>query len=495
LRRTICMVLVLATACSTALAEDASRSWKELHESGYTVQYRDDMEELARQIMPEILKRFNGTGKSQAQYDLEKLAQHKDEACQLIAEQLGMAKPSKTIIDTFDQFHDLCMSVQSIGKCRWFRLWDANDLRALLQTGYSDPWLTYIPETDSFFFGGQATEHKKMPEIRVVPMVIEPNGQTKALDQAVRQLDFCQDIREGNKAGMVCHESAEMAMIYDLEIQGAFRRCFTDGSAEYIAAKCLEEVLGKDAATEHLRAQDTAKYKDLKDKVDLLNWRAIDFDKDMGKMEQELLLAHYAYATQEICGLVKRHGPETIPAIFKEISKGAVIHSIGKVRDEHTILDAIKKVTGEDFKARLRSYGSKSPDPLKGIVLSAVKLGVRERDDENRWRPAEETTTIPILTDKKHQLEVTFWFAVMEAPVTLKCECLTKRKPSGRTETETETFPCKERYSWGRFTFEFRPDYMPGDATLKLYVNGKVCKELPFKLVAPTEQPPASGEN
>ena len=484
------MVLLLVMTCSTALAEDASRSWKELHESGYTVQYRDDMEELARQIMPEILKRFNGTGKSQAQYDLEKLAQHKDEACQLIAEQLGMAKPSKTIIDTFDQFHDLCMSVQSIGKCRWFRLWDANDLKALLQTGYSDPWLTYIPETDSFFFGKQVTEHKKLPEIRVIPMIIEPNGQTKALDQAIWYLDACEDIREGNKVGMVCHESAEIAMVHDLEIQGAFRRWFTDGSAEYIAAMCLEKSLGKAASAEYLKDRDTAEYKDLKDKVDLLNWRAIDFDKDMGKMEQELLSAHYAYAAQEVCGLVKRHGPETMPAIFKEISKAAVIHSIGKVRDEHTILDAIKRVTGEDFKARLGSYGSKSPDPLRGIVITAVKLGIGERDPnaQRGWRLAEETTAIPLSMDENHRLYVKFWCTVMDAPATVECECITKRKPEGHTTTEKQSFSTKERYFWGCFSFTSGSDYMPGDATLKLYVNGKLCKELPFTLVVPEKQ-------
>lgn len=487
------VVFALALAAGRTLAEPAADTgkWRKMEQAGFIIEYQSDMEDLARRLMPEIIKRVEKTDTPQSMADLETLIKHKDEVLRFIMGQLGMSKPGENTRITFEQFPAVLHTFQSIRYCQHFKIWHKEELVKLLKSGYQDPWLTYEPATDSIRFGKYWTDWKNVPEVDVLPLIIEKDSTYSAFEQAVYLLDFHQEMaRTLPSAALVCHETAEVAMGEDLEIRGAFRRWFCEGAADYIAAACVEKLFGKAASTEYLKPRHPTLYKDLRNQVDLLRWRAPEWQTDMPTMDDRLGSAHYAYAAREVFGLAKRHGPEVIPTVFKEISKS-------EIRDGETILNAIKKVTGEDIRAVLEEYGAESKDRLRGLAIRHVKLGTGERLADKQCRMTQETTTIPLTSEGKHGIIFTFWYAAADPPVTVKCECTTPRKPDGHSEVETYSLEVKERVYGASVFFSFEEGYyMPGDASIRLFLNEHLVKELPFKLVPaspPTgSTPPAS---
>lgn len=473
------MILLLLLFASVLCHAKSSESWHKLSRSGVTIEYQDDTSELAQQLAPEIAKRLKQQPSKPDVEELQVLAKRKDEALKFIATQLGMKKPSAEMVRIFDQMTSAVRVFQSVRECRRFRLWRQDELKQLAKSGHNDPWLTYIPETDSFELGKSLLDWQHEPSIGTIPIVVKDDPTQSAFDQILSQVDLCMNVSGIlPSAGVLCHEVAEMGMLDDLNIKSAFRRWFCDGAANYVAASCLERFVGKSAETEYLNTQMPDHYTDLKDQVDLLHWRAAEWEKGTpGHMDDELSAAHYAYSTYEVMGLSQRNGPETIPAIFKEIVKY-------KDPDNDTILDAIKRVTGESFRTRLTEYGAKSADQFKGLAIKDFHFGMGEQVSEKKWRMTRETLSIPLATDDSHGVLVTSRFAATDTPLQIRFECIAHLRPDHRADTEVCTFGStkKETLIWASFTFD-EDHYLPGDADLKIYLNDKLVKEVKFRLV------------
>lgn len=448
-------------------------------EAGITIEYQDDSADLAAKLVPEITKRLAERTPLPGEDDLRTLVKHQDELLQFIAAQLGMKAPSEDMVEVFRQLPHTIRVLQSIRDCRRFRIWHADELKRLLASGHKDPWLTYRPETDDFEIGKNLTDWEHEPNIQAIPIIIKDDPTLSPISQATAQLDMCQDVPKAlPAAGVICHEIAEMAMLYDLSIRGAFRRWFCEGAANCIAASCVQEFLGKDAAAAFVAAYDPADYKDMEDQVDLLRWRSVEWEEQMpSQMDDRLRNAHYAYATWEVLALTNIYGPGVLPAIFRDVAGS-------KNKDHDAILDAIKRVTGEDYRKRLAEYGTKSADRFKGLAITDFRIGTGERTGEHQWRITQETTNIPLYSDDKHGILVTFRCAAADPPAQVRCVCTTPRKPDGRPGDETCTFGSDRNESsiWAAFTFE-EERYLPGDARVRVYLNDKLVKDIKLKMV------------
>ncbi len=460
--------------------------WLKLTEAGITIEHQEDTADLARQLAPEITKRLAQRMPLPGEGNLHMLVKQQDALLKFIAVQLGLDEPSKDMVKVFQQLPYTIRVLQSIRNCKRFKIWHANELKSSLVSGHKDPWLTYRPETDDFVFGKNLADWEHEPNVRVIPIIIKDDPKNSPIRQATEQLDMCQDIPKTLPAvGVVCHEVAEMAMLYDMGIRGPFRRWFCEGAANCIAASCLRRFISAEAADAFLATWDPGIYKDIEPQVDLLDWRAVEWENDIPfQMDDKLRNAHYAYATTEVLALTSKYGPEVLPAIFREVDRVPN-------PDDDAILDAIKKVTGEDYRKQLGRYEGKSADPFRGLAVCDFRIGTGERMAEHQWRMTQETTNIPLTSDDKHGILVTFRCAATDPPVQVRCECTTSRGPDSHTGVETCTFGSNksEFPVWASFTFE-EGCYLPGDAVVRVYLNDKLVKDIKLKVM---DTAPAGG--
>lgn len=275
---------------------------------------------------------------------------------------------------------------------------------------------------------------------------------------------------------LIYHEVSERAIVCDHHIYSRFRRWFCDGAAEVIAELCTREIFGGEAYEKALTTWgDASAYGSDIAKVDLLNWRAAECEDDLPvQMDNHVRRAHYFYATQEVRGLVGRHGRKVLPQIIREIDR---LDST----DSESILKAIRYVTGEDMRSHLAVYGSAINDPYKGLAVCYPAVGYAQLS-ANGYRVGDivKTNNIPLLFDGKHAIVLQFDFGVIDPPVTVSAELV-----RAGTKISDQTVDIDRKA--GRVTMEFQMTTIlkPGDYTLKLSLAGKCFKSIPIKLYDP----------
>lgn len=277
------------------------------------------------------------------------------------------------------------------------------------------------------------------------------------------------------------HETTEIMIVIDTPLQGCFRRWICDGTADYVGALCLGKFVSKPAMDEYFAklAKYVEQYTPLQDQVDLLSWRAVEYEKVLpNKMSGELNNAHYTFATYEIKELAKRHGSGVIGKIFQEISKS-------RITGGHDLTDAVSKVTGEDFAARLAAYGAKNSDELRGIGFINFQLFYNVEDNAV---PIEDETEVPFITDGEHGIAGIVCIDTLDFPQEVKWEmsgASNKKWVGGNAEKSKHTedgyapyikYTMSELFSSGKLK--------PGENTLSLYLQGELVKQVKFKLVA-----------
>lgn len=149
--------------------------------------------------------------------------------------------------------------------------------------------------------------------------------------------------------GTAIHEVAEGAILQRLHSPDFHIRWFSDGYADAIAAKLLEEHLGRDAADSFVAASHIAEHKDLEKKLNLAFWLSAGLAVETGiESERCLELARYAYAGYEAMRVLDTHGLDSLRKVFETFPSTDVTSS--------QIAQAIRAVTGEDVAARLALY-------------------------------------------------------------------------------------------------------------------------------------------
>ncbi len=349
-----------------------------LEKDGITIEYPVGLEALAEEVHPWLLERLSKPEGSE-QVRLSALMENEQEMLTFIARQLAMEKPGEHMQKVFRIFAKNVQEVfASLPDPTDLRLWPKEELDKFIKNGGNLPGYDYDPATGKVRGSVSMRLGQQEPLKRLsTPIVLHQKDNEKMLIEVKKKLGGLLTMRASVRATLAataCHETAEIAMTVDLDITGAYRRWFVEGMANVIASACLQKFFSKEAVSEYLKGFSVEPYLGIKRKVNLGSWLAKEFAREpKSAVEKQLEAARYAFATYEIMGLINRHGAEVIPKVFAELQKGEV-RTRGKaslkagprgpeldvavlgVRDSAAIFNAIEKVTGEDFRARMLAY-------------------------------------------------------------------------------------------------------------------------------------------
>lgn len=483
----LCCLLAFLISIVSVTAEDAKiGEWKKLEDSGVVIEYQQESEEVAKQLLPELVKQVKDVpspGSKEHLAQLDEFARQKDKSLQFIASQLGLDKPGQNMIQTYDgMLNSLRKIVLVIPDAKHVRLWQKEKLKTILTSGQKVPGFTYDAASDSvnlqmnFSVDDNTTTRKDEP----LPIVISED--IPAMETVQKVLHDVNGVISGftgflYPANAIYHDVAVNGIAGDVGVRTAFARWFIEGIANNVSSKCLDEFPTKIATPVPPVWEDPSKFQSLKSKVDLLSWRSEAWEVAMpDKVEGELLAAHMAFATSEIKGLVDRHDEDTIPEILKEFAKS-------EKRDRDAIFAAIKKVTGEDIKPALEKYGSSAQDNFKGLAIINFGVAATEKSGEDKLS-ATDTAVIPLATDGTRGLAVHFNYETLNPPVDLRVEVSTADGKVLVEESIELTKPA-DGLVWHPM---FTEDFKPGDHVVKLYFDKKLFKEVPVKLVTPEDK-------
>jgi hypothetical protein len=147
----------------------------------------------------------------------------------------------------------------------------------------------------------------------------------------------------GVLANLLLHETTETG-IMDRYIGSRDRRWLCEGVANYTAWKIARDRAGETAARQvyDLPGQ-LALYPDLREKVDLRKWPAVE-NQHKEDANTRLNRAHYAFAARAIFLIAERHGDDFLPKLFQEIGKTPRARTAMR-----TVETAYRKLAREDL--------------------------------------------------------------------------------------------------------------------------------------------------
>jgi hypothetical protein len=255
-------------------------------------------------------------------------------------------------------------------------LLDQNKVQSFLREGGRLPGYTYDKATDT-----ATAVYKTKRKVLDSNAPLFPLEWTLPIDPETRFEDEVKTIFEamcdlnGMLPGVAIHEAAEAALVLPIKPEDRYWRWFSDGVANVVAAQILDEMIGPEEANEFLKVLSKEPYEDLKGKINLRFWMALNYCIETGLEDEERLeSARYAYATYEIQRLVDAHGLDCIRKITDILAQQLTVTS-------RTIVQAIHKVTGEDMNERLTKYQQfKSAQKAGPLYLSAYKEALKAED-------------------------------------------------------------------------------------------------------------------
>ena len=467
--------------------EMTNGDWRRIEEAGVVIECYAGMEDLARQMLPEAATCLTHL-RAVVATESDKFTASKDKTLRVIAQQLGLPSPSAELSATFDNAAAAIREVfNTLGEKRVFRMCRKETLARLLRSGAIFPGFTYDAATDTvnFDFGLQAGipvpgQPQGGTRDFEFPLVIVDDDPTAPVDQARELLTLVAEfpgMLVASGSGALYETLAQSAMISDIGMQSAFRRWFCEGMAHYIGALCLETAVDEATAQAFLQSFDIANHMALKDQVQLLTWRAEEWDAESpAPITGELETAYSAFATSEILSLVSRHGPEVVPAIFEAIAKS-------ESPDEQSILNAIQDVTGEDFRAVLSAYGTNATGHFEGVAVRNIKTCVFEQDEQGEWRLDEPTTTIPIIPDGKHGLCLQALCALASPPATLRVELVRPEAPGTLSGDDAQTCRITDHLSVAAVGWFLTSEFQPGAYAVKVYIDDRHYRDVAITMV------------
>ncbi len=237
-----------------------------------------------------------------------------------------------------------------------------------LRKGGSLPNFTYDKATDTAKYGLFTRVSKSVSEKQsedftsAPPLIIEelalPVSGGDAVEGEIQQIfsAFSTLVGMGRRLGgmtrgVLIHELAEGTILFHrLRPYDPYFRWFSDGFANAIAIHLLRKHFGEEPAKEFVRGFDHTKYSDIEKEINLYYWMGADFCiKTPLESQDRLQSARYAYATFETQRLIEKHGIECVARILDRACKK-------RINNSRNLVTAVKEVTGEDIKKRLRRY-------------------------------------------------------------------------------------------------------------------------------------------
>jgi|GEM_PF-3435040 len=491
----VVVALLLALFAVSGEAADLKDSeWQNIEADGITIFYHPDQEQVARYLLPGIVKRLKSSPLGQGQEQIDAVAKHRDDILSFIAKQLGMNEPGKTMEQVIDtQIASAPQEIAIEQNLRRFRLYDTGVLVNDLSSGQKVKGFNYDPATQKLsvpmlsvstrIMLEQAEGTTRLSKVEVtgpedVPLLISERSPAKAASQALAQVNQLEMFERDAavRSGTALHEVVESGIVNDLGLRSPFRRWFTEGVANYIAAECIKKYVGEKISRQWLANCRRYCTNAMKRRISPLSWPSGEWEIDSPcQPDTDATNALYSFSTAEICRLVDRHGAGVIPAILAKIAEHQDM-------DDDAIFAAIREVTKEDLKSRLNGYGAKMPkDKLRTLALNnlyVVPFVMGSSGETTVGKPGE---VIFMNADGKHGACLHFDYATLNLPIEAEVEVA----PAGTIAVGTQVLRSKLERKQGALEFNLKfPDQLsrPGTYTARLYFEGKLWRSVNFTI-------------
>ncbi len=347
-RRYIWIVLILASCCRLFAADP--NAWEQLNLSsariaGTTIYYEKSLEEklpVFQKLYKDYCNKINTLKKVLVR---EKITA---EIYDIVGPvEFDIAKQLKAMTEILS-----LLSAEN----QTFYLVRKEATKDYLRKGGKLPHMSYDKETDMVtqYFGvaGQLINSKVAitnyfsddKELEILIPIETKHTFEKDLEEYFGMLAEC------FSTGVLLHETIEPAILKRWRPENPYWRWFSDGFANAITIEILKKYSGDENAEEFAKAYDLNEHKKLEKEINLRYWMGLNFCIQTPlEYESELRMARYTYATYEAQQLIEKHGIDCVRKILDEVCTK-------KTRTGQDILQAIKKVTGEDIQQHLNHY-------------------------------------------------------------------------------------------------------------------------------------------
>ena len=260
----------------------------------------------------------------------------------------------------------------------------AADAKAHLRAGGSLPHSTYDAGTDTVTVKYQLTAQDggEVPVLKNLMVAVRPGDELLTAGDHWLQL-----VGEMREAGLLValHEVAEFTFVapwIDRRVDPHWR-WFSDGLADAIALRVMDDAGDHDAAASARHHRDTAAFGDLRGEANLRYWLEATHQPEIKSHgEDRLSLARYAFALEEVQRLIDTHGTEWIARVAVDLNDSPTPGS-------QAILESIRQHTGEVMDERLDRY-QPFATPEAGLTryTDQVAFALRLKDYATALPPA-----------------------------------------------------------------------------------------------------------
>ena len=251
----------------------------------------------------------------------------------------------------------------------------ADSVKEHLRSGGSLPGMSYDSATDEctylLKFGVQLSDGST-PGVQThasAALAVPVSGLAAAPSEVVEMLKSFAD------PGIGVHEAVEAASVLRLQRQDRQMRWFYEGMADAVSSRLVEKHFGKAARQRFDETWNVKEYDALKTEVNLLYWPP----EHLAVMtplasEASLFDARYSFATVEAAHILDAYGEDAVRKIFDEAAVSGPATPEG-------LFKAIKDVTGEDMRERLKAYQPFDTQAEGFKHYASAARAARERGD------------------------------------------------------------------------------------------------------------------
>lgn len=475
--RVVRSLLIVFTVAFCSIAHAAGTDqWFSLKQEGFTLEYQTSEADIAARALPSIVERFKSIRLDKFREELNIVKTRKKEILIFIASELGMKKPGTQMSSVYDKFSILFpVLVNSLNKARDFRLWDRAKLKSFLAAGGKIPGFSYIKDTDDIFFNINVTDPNVPPFTGPLPLVLD-RAKGDLSEQVSAQLGTYESaVRNIPGAGVIFHEVAEFGMTADIGMISPFRRWLCEGAANDIAARTLRKFVGEKSAREYEGSFNTEADKSTPGEIDLVAWRAIEWDKITPPWASyDLTQTYYNHATKAFFDHVSGTSPENVPALFSIISAR-------KEKTDADIYHALRLVTGKDMRKILEKQYPPSKNPFRGFAVKLLEVRPMAKKADGSWELLSTADAMPLKQDGSRGFRMIMTYATLGRPAEMKVEFI----GNGMKDHDFFMQTLNKNQDTIAVDMVFRKsDLKPGPAELAVYINGSVLQKISFMLKA-----------
>lgn len=342
-----------------------ARGAQSFEHRGVIVDHPTEWGHVAQRLAPWLRERIAPFEQKRPEELVLQIHRGRDLILKEIAHDLGIRQPWPTMERFLQQMIRLMgRAVSALPDPKHVRLWKRHDLIAHLDAGHSLPGYRYDRQTNRVTFGFDLTSGgaKRVARPGVVPIVLTQATDIALLAEAQNKIDRLmhgvENMLPELAISTLC-STARVGIRQELQIHVPGDMWLVEGTSNYLAYALLKRQFCRFMGCDFSAAPDTRPYMDMRSCVGLASWS--ERGQDTSAAEPRLQSARVAFATSEATRLVQRHGRGAIAKVLAELKNAA---SETENRDgpasapRSPVPEAIRKVTGEDIRARLATYGT-----------------------------------------------------------------------------------------------------------------------------------------